>query len=396
MRLGRAAVLCAGLLWLPATGHAQQSGLRGYYLNAGSWQGSSLFTRPGAFDFQRLRLMLEPRVGPFSLDVAYEHTLLLSERPAGPLSLLPGSAAIASGNRVDLDWTVDSGAHHLWRHRFDRLSAGVNLGPQVQLTVGRQAISWATTLYFTPTDPFAPFDPGDPFREYRAGVDALRLQYFPGPFTSVDIVLRPESYPDGHSTTALLRARISVSAWDLSAWAGALHDDPAAAIGMDRSLRGWVVRGDLSFRRGDGGGTVLRLAAGADRRLSLAGRDLYLLAEYQHDGFGAARTADLPLVLGSGAYRRGELQALGRDEALADASWQVHPLVSTELLTIVNLRDGSAFLAPALTASVSNEIQARLGFFLPAGPGGVRQNGFPQSEYGETPVYAYLAVTAFF
>lgn len=340
--------------------------------------------------------MLGRRIGPAGLDLAYEHTLLWNQRAGASVSLLPGDVAAASGNLMDLDWTVDSGAHHVWRHRFDRLSANLDLGRTVQVTVGRQAISWATTLYFTPTDPFAPFDPSDPFREYRPGVDAARLQYFPGPFTTVDLVVRPEDFSDGRRTTVLVRARTSAGAWDLSGWAGALHDQAAAALGLDRSLAGWVVRGDVALRRKEGGGTVVRAAAGADRRVSLLGRDLYLLAEFQHDGFGARSPGDFATVLASAAFRHGELQALGRDEVLADASWQVHSLLTTDLLTIVNLHDGSTFIAPALGASVSDEVQARLGFFLATGDGGLQPNLLPRSEYGTVPVYGYLSLTAFF
>lgn len=397
-RLSRAAAptLALFLLLGPARSSAQQPGLRGYYLNAGSWQGSSPYGSSGAFDFQRLRLMFGQRVGPAWLDLAYEHTLRWNQRAGASVSLLPGSVAAASGNLMNLDWTVDSGSHHLWRHRFDRLSVNLNLGPSVQLTVGRQAISWATTLYFTPTDPFAPFGPSDPFREYRAGVDAARLQYFPGPFTTLDLVVRPEDFAGGHRTTALFRARTSTGSWDLSGWAGALRDQAAAALGVDRSVGGWVVRGEVTVRRKEGGGTVGRAAAGADRRVSLLGRDLYLLAEVQHDGFGARSSTDFAAVLTSPAYQDGELQALGRDEALAEASWQVHPLVAADLLAIVNLHDGSTFIAPALNASVSDEVQARLGLFLSTGNGALQPDGLPRSEYGAVPVYGYLSVTAFF
>jgi len=152
----------------------------------------------------------------------------------------------------------------------------------------------------------------------------------------------------------------------------------------------------VTLRREEGGGTVARAAVGADRRVSVLGRDLYLLAEFQHDGFGARTPADFAAVLASAAFRRGELQALGRDEVLADASWQIHPLLATDLLTIVNLHDGSAFIAPALNASLSDEIQARLGFFLATGDGGLQSNLLPRSEYGTVPVYGYLSLTAFF
>ncbi|HEU4536104.1 MAG TPA: hypothetical protein VFS00_18395, partial [Polyangiaceae bacterium] len=49
------------------------------------------------------------------------------------------------------------------------------------------------------------------------------------------------------------------------------------------------------------------------------GRDLYAVVELQHDGFGAADANEILAVLGSEPYRRGEMQALGRDELAAHA-----------------------------------------------------------------------------
>lgn len=397
--LGAGVLPALGLLLAagaPRAARAQELDLRGYYLNVASYQGSSPYGPDGALDLQRLRLMLDPRLGPATLDVAYEHTLRWSQRPFASTALLPGGVAEAPVDWLKLDWTLGSGAHAVWRHRLDRLSVALPLGPAAELTVGRQAISWATTLLFTPTDPFAPFDPSDPFREYRAGVDAARLQYFAGPFTALDLVVRPEGAAAGHRVTVLLRGSTRLSAWDLSGWAGTLHDEPAVAVGADRSLGGWAVRADATVRRKVGGGTVVRAAAGADRLFSLAGRDLHLVGEYQHDGFGSADASGYARVLSSPAYRRGELQTLGRDEVLADASWQVHPLVSGEILVIVNLHDASTLVAPALDASLSNDVSARLGLYLSGGRGGAEPNGTPRSEYGPVPTYLYLSLTAFF
>lgn len=381
----------------PHTSSAQQPLLRGYYLNVAAHQGSSpLLGAAGVSDFQRLRLMLGPRLGPVSLDVAYEQTLLWQQQAGASLSFLPGGAAVASNDWLTLDWTVDSGAHYTWRQRFDRLSLDAPLGSAFELTVGRQVVSWATTLFFTPTDPFAPFDPSDPFREYRAGIDAARLQYFAGPFTTLDLVVRPEDTPAGYRTTALLRGRTTLASWGVSAWAGALHGEAAAAAGAEGALGAWAVRADVGLRRTAAGSTVVRAAIGADRRLSLLQRDLHVLFEMQHDGFGAASSADLANVLTSLAFRRGDLQVLGRDEALADVTWQVHPLIATELLVMANLRDGSALFAPGLSASLSDEVSARAGLYLGAGDGRVTAIGLPRSEYGAVPAYVYIALTAFF
>jgi len=83
-----------------------------YYFNLASVAGESPVSDAGVSDFQRLRLMWDPTVGPVAVDIAYEHTLILNSTEVlgtGSGILVPG----ASGNWLDLDWTVDEGDHHL-------------------------------------------------------------------------------------------------------------------------------------------------------------------------------------------------------------------------------------------------------------------------------------------
>ncbi len=385
----------AGLAALARPGAAQSAPFGGYLLNVAGVSGSSLLGPGGASDFLRLRLMAAPAAGPFRLEAAYEQLLLVQERAAAALGALAPGAAPASGEWLDLDWTIArrTDGRVLWRHRFDRLDVALPAG-RFEARLGRQAVSWATTLLLTPADPFAPFDPSDPFREYRSGVDAARLQFFPGPFGQLDLVVRPERSAGTRTLTAAARGRVTVAAWDLSAWAGAVHGEAAAALGATRAVAGAALRLEAEVRRDTAGAAVLRAVAGADRRWSVLGRDLYAVLELQHDGFGAARASDLVAVLASTPYRRGDLQVLGRDVAAGQVTYQIHPLVTAELLALWDLRDGSLLGAPAASWSATSSVTVRLGAFLPAGPRGSLLA--PGSEFGAAPRYAYASLSAFF
>ena len=295
-----------------------------YYFHLGSGSSDSPVSDAGVSDFQRLRLMSSPGVGPLTLDVAYEHTLLLNSTDV----LGTGSGIFvpeASGNWLTLGWTADDGGHFSWRHRFDRLSLALPLGDAVEASVGRQVVSWASTFILTPADPFTPFDPADPFREYRAGVDAVRLRAYPGPFSEIDIVVRPISAIDGDQLTALARAKTNWRGWNFAAWGGVLFDEPAGALSLVGALGPWAVRSEVTVRSA-ANDVILRGTVGVDRRFSAGGRDLYLIAEYQHDGFGAASSDDLFSVVTSDPFQRGELQVLSRDMLAIQASYQIHPL----------------------------------------------------------------------
>jgi len=379
---------------VPAGAAAQRIPLSGYYQNVGTVSGRLGASGAVGADLQRLRFMLQPALGPLEGEAALEHTFTWQGAGAAASAYGLLSSARPGDDWLGIDWTIHDSPHVIWRQRVDRLNVAVSRGAW-SLRVGRQAISWATTLLLTPADPFVPLDPSDPFREYRRGVDAARLRWYPGPLSVVDLVVRPASTPYGNTATVLARGKTTVAGWELSAWAGTVHDAAGAGAGLTRSVGASALRAELTLREDSTGGPVVRGTVGLDRRVSLAGRDLYGVIEYQHDGFGAAGAAELPAVALSRPAARGELQVLGRDEAATQLTYQIHPLLELELLALWNLRDGSGLVAPAATLSVSNEVTARGGVFVAAGSAGPSLLT-PASEYGPLPAGAYLAVSAFF
>ena len=392
MRALIASVICVALGAADLRG--QVLDVSAYYFNLISGSGDSPVSDAGVSDFQRLRLMWAPAVGPLTLDVAYEHTLLLQSRDVqgtGGVVLVPE----AGGNWLTLDWTVDEGEPFSWRHRFDRLSFTLPLGGAAEMTVGRQVISWASTVILTPADPFTPFDPADPFREYRAGVDAVRFQAYPGPFSEIDLVVRPVSTIDGDRITALARAKTNWRGWDVGAWGGIVLEDPAGALSLVGALGPWAVRSEVAVRS-EADEVILRGTVGVDRRFSAGGRDLYLIAEYQHDGFGAASSGDLLGVVMSDPFQRGELQVLSRDVLAVQASYQIHPLWGIDLLTLTSLVDGSALLSGGASWSVGSNSSLRGGFFIGIGDDTVDPDAEFGSEFGGRASVAYLSISHFF
>ncbi|NIN71695.1 MAG: hypothetical protein GTO46_07140 [Gemmatimonadetes bacterium] len=379
-----------------ADSHAQKlPEVRGYYLNVPLWSDSTQFAIGGFGDLQRLRLMTEPALGPLDLDVAYEHLLSYSQRAvSAPVGSIIGGLTPGGGEWLDLQWTIEESDHWLWRHRFDRISLRY-AGDAFEATVGRQTISWATTLFLTPADPFMPFDPADPFREYRGGVDAIRFQAFPSALSDIDLVLRMSETGVGETLTALARGRTVWRGWELSAWAGALHESAAAAAGAAGSIGPIALRAELSVRD-EADDLVFRGTIGADTRVAAFDRDLYLVLEYQHDDFGAAGSAELLGVVFSDPLARGEMQVLGRDEVAAQAAFQAHPLLGTTLLVLCNLNDPSALIFPGASYSLSNEVTLQAGIYLGIGDGTPESLFEIPSEYGIVPTTVYLSLTAFF
>ncbi len=394
-RLGLLAGAVAALLF-PLSSTAQQPGLSGYYLNVFTHLDGSLFSSAGVSDFQRLRVMWKASPGPVRLDAAYEHSLTLRQAGTSVGAQLFTATGTESGSDwLPLDGEIESSERMVWRHRVDRLSVQVDLGANADLIVGRQPVSWATTLFLTPADPFSPFDPADPFREYRAGVDAARLRVYRGAFTQFEVVARIGAR---ESVTVVGRASSNVRGWDLGVWGGAVHDTPGAAAFLSGSVGLWALRAEAAVRE-HGSSVALRGAVGVDRTFAVAGRDLYLVVDVQHDGFGAASAGRLLAAAASRAFSQGEMQVLGRDVGAVQLSYALHPLVSASGLVLGNLRDGSFMASPGLSWSTSESVSVRAGAYFGVGEGGVAVDGAPfwlGSEFGALPRVAFGSLSWFF
>lgn len=388
-----------GVVWAallaPVAAAAQQPGLSGYYLNVFTHLDGSTFTSAGASDVQRLRFMWNASRGPLRCDAAYEHTLTL--RQAGTsvgAQLFTATGTESGGDWLPLDGEIESSERMVWRHRVDRLSVRVDLGANADLVVGRQPVSWATTLFLTPADPFSPFDPADPFREYRAGVDAARLRVYRGAFTQFEAVARIGAR---ESVTVLGRVSSNLRGWDLGAWGGVVHDTPGAAAFLSGSVGLWALRAEAAVRE-FGSGVALRGAVGMDRTFAVAGRDLYLVVEVQHDGFGATSPAGLVEAVARRVARQGEMQVLGRDVGAVQLSYALHPLVSASGLVLGNFRDGSFIASPGLSWSASESVSIRMGAYFGVGEGvAVEGTEFmPGSEFGALPRVVFGSLNWFF
>lgn len=384
--------VAVALLLLPAAGAAQDLRFRGYALNVLVGSGDSPFAEAGVQDVQRLRLMLHPTAGPATLDLGYEQVLTLSSTDVTGGTGLPLGAP-SRGDWLPFQGTIASGDHATWHHRLDRANVALQ-SDRIEGIVGRQTISWGTTLFLTPADPFAPFDPADPFRDYRVGVDAVRARVFPSALSEIESVLRLASYDDSTTVTALGRGRFAVGGADLTLWGGLVHDAAAGAVGVTVIVLDAALRSEVSVRD-DTGRVVFRGAVGADRSFTVAARTLYAVIEYQYDGFGAASADDLITVLSSAPYRRAEMQVLGRHEVAAQASYEAHPLVQLGALALWNAGDGSVLLSPSLGWSAGRELTVSSGVFLGLGPDRTPA-GLPASEYGTVPPTVYAAGTLFF
>ena len=392
----RVAVVLRTLVALfPAAGlaHAQDEWVTGYYQNVPLWSHETVLSEGGLSDFSRIRLTTDPIIGKFSLEASYEQVATLRQNPTEGIfvGLVP-----SGGEWLDLQWTLVDKEHVLWQHRFDRLKVSWRPNRKLELSVGRQAVSWATTLFLTPADPFSPFNPADPFRVFRAGVDTVRLRLHPNALSEIDVVVRPtENEYLGEEMTTLGRGMAVVQNWEVSGWGGSLYGDVTGAFGAAGALGGVAVRGEGLVRRVDEQ-TVFRGTIGIDRQIVVRGKDLYVVLEYQHDGLAAASAEEYVELFQTDPFLRAELQVLGRDETAFQASYQIHPLWTIAGLWLWNLNDKSTLISPSFAYSAGNEVSLSGGVFFGFGDEEPSTTLPLPSEYGLAGTTLFFSVSVFF
>jgi hypothetical protein len=302
----------------------------------------------------------------------------------------------------------------LW---LDRLNCKVAL-PKADVTIGRQAITFGKAYFWNPLDLFLPFDPAQFDRDYKPGVDGLRIDIPLGLFSGLTVVsvlgrklnLRNQ-YEDNRTAGAswfgssvLVRGFTHYEGWDVSLQAGKVYG-------------GWHVGGGLV---GEIDSIQLRLEAArfwADEGPVFPGPDQVPLLDDNLTaviGMGRHWPSSLDIqveclfngggesdaiTLGMQRAERGAVLHAGRVLAGVTVSYEVTPLVLGQLAVLQSQTDGSTQVQPTLRWSTSDNTELLLGASLNRGD---RPTIGPQgtiefkSEFGSYPHYFFAEFKGYF
>lgn len=324
--------------------------------------------------FSSYRLLAEAGEGPLHLTA----NLLESAGARPPLS---SSAAGQVGKEVErssaLTWEQHESVASRAALAADLLSLQYR-GSGVDVTLGRQPISLATTFYFTPNDFFAPFAAQSFFRTYRPGVDALRADLRLAPLSQLTMlaVLAYASEPDSAngwsrgpewSDTALL-------AWYNREWygfgwsllGGTVRDRTLLGGGLQGELFDWLgvrAEGHYAVEEQNGVGDGGRFALGVEHRYA---DNFDWRLEYYYNGYSDRGTT-----------------SHDRYYCALGMGYEFTPLLSGGLVALADLSDGSRLFSANLLYSLTNEAELALTGSVPLGR---KPTGFdPGSEFGRQP-----------
>lgn len=389
-RLQLACIALAGSIWTPAASALDLSA-RIKWFGTLAWLPEEDVQRrqngtPAFDDNVDIRLMVRHQAGAFTLLADHATTLVRGDAVSGALisgTPLDQVAASDDARLADLTWTLSDGNRHRLLHRFDRLAVQYRSGPWA-VTAGRQAVSWGNGLVFQPFDLFNPFAPTTVDQDYKAGDDLLLVERALAAGGGVQLLVVGRRDMDGERTADAASAAVKwhgfVGSGELELMAARHYQDRVFGAAGRLPLGGALLRSDLVATRLDNGDWKISGIVNVDYSTLLGGRNLYLFAEYFHNGFGARRLPATPTGYPEALadrLQRGELFSLMRDYVAAGGSLEWHPLWTQALTVIGNLDDGSVLLQTQLTHEPDDHQRLELGLLAPLGRAGEEYGGVP-------------------
>ena len=145
---------------------------------------------------------------------------------------------------MDLSWNVLNEPSFFLNSTLDRVWVDFNYG-KFQATIGRQRINWSQTLVWNPNDIFNAYSFFDFDYVERPGSDAVRLQYYPGFSSTIELAVKADY---NNNVTAAALYRFNKWGYDIQFLGGyANSEDLVAGAGWSGAIGSVSFRGEASW-----------------------------------------------------------------------------------------------------------------------------------------------------
>lgn len=339
-------------------------------------------------DQQSLRLMLDGggQGDEWSLHLKTARQHLKGYPTAG------ASATLFRYRELAQDWYEESSAtsntrigyeldRATYKRRFDNLT----------LAVGRQPIDWGSGRFWQPLNVFGAFAPTDLDTDFKPGIDAAVLDWYPSAFSSLSAayVLKPENSDGLENSGALYYRRQVGELSELSLLGGSVLGNRVVGGAFESAWggMGWRLEGAY-YRLKETDDEFLFWIAGVDYQFD---DGILIAAEWYDNGNGADSEAAIAAMPANPLVAYGLQQQLGRHVLGVSLEQDITPLLhGGYTLLAAPLDDDRGGHATSLlhqftlTWSLSNESDLLCSLLLGNGKG-FNDAGLPQSEFGHLP-----------
>ncbi len=288
------------------------------------------------------------------------------------------------------------------RHDQDMDRLLVNYHPAWgDVTVGRQAVGLGRGVVFSAMDLFVPFSPLDIDREWRRGVDAVRIEHRLTDTSSVELL---SVWGRSWDQSAVLgRCRGYLGDLDAEILFGKRAEDDLLGMSFSRPLGGAEVHAELTAlhtpETQPGGGflgwrhTAVQAVAGTSYTMNW-GNGLTLLGEVLYNGLGVKDIASSQTQRMAPSFltrvARGDMQIQSQQALALQAAYPWDLMTNLGLLVLLSPRDNSGVVTPSVICDIGQSGRVITSAYIPWGT--ESQMGHLQSEYGATPLSLFVQV----
>ncbi len=254
---------------------------------------------------------------------------------------------------VDLGGIVAEGDQWLLHSMIDRIYIDYS-GSNWQLRIGRQRVNWGMNLVWNPNDVFNSFSYFDFDYEERPGTDAVKFTFYPGTVSSGEIVYQ---FGDNADEMALAgRYRTTVNNYDIQFLGGWVGKDLVIGTGWAGDIKGAGFRGEVTFFEPRNSVVDSESAVVASLSADYAFRN----SLYLHSGVLFNSTGESGKAAGINLFSDQDLSpkmlSIARYSLFFQSTYRFTPLLNGGVSSIINPNDGSWFMNPSLTCSITNNI----------------------------------------
>jgi len=261
----------------------------------------------------------------------------------------------ADNGLVDLsiNWVEDSA--FVFNTTIDRFWADYKRG-DFAVRVGRQRINWGINYVWNPNDLFNAFNYFDFDYEERPGTDALRVQYFTGGMSAIDIGINPAK--DAKDAVYAGQYRFNVKGYDIQLLGGYYHDRIAVGGGFAGNLGTAAIKGEGSYFS-ENDSTNASFSGALDFQYGFK-NGINLLFSYLYNSAGSNSYA----IEGQTSLFYGKPAAdnlmPSKHTAFGDISYAFTPLFTGDLGAMYTFGFNVIYIMPNLTYSIVENLDLNL------------------------------------
>jgi hypothetical protein len=269
---------------------------------------------------------------------------------------------------------------------MDRLYLNATTG-RWQFTVGRQRVAWGTNLVWNTVDVFNPQSVLDFDHEEKPAVDGVRVQYYTGEVTKIEIAYTPQVMHRGAHLAAQWTG--TMHGYDVHVMGGVRGSQPFGGVAWAGDIAGGGFRGEVLvagyednyttrddiLRYGSevplpfaGQGTMVSAALSGDYTFA---NSFYIHSEALYNSQGITKNT----ILNAAHASHLGMMSPARWSLFQEFSYDISPLVRGSIFAMYNPTDHSSVLFPSATWSVLTDLDLSLFALLFSGDAG--------TEYGQ-------------